>query len=201
MNPYRHLERLRAMRKAKVERKTRETDIKIEFNLDGRGKYSIKTGLAFFEHLLSSLSRHGSFDLKINARGDNEHHLVEDIAICLGEALKDALGDKKGIARFGQAIIPMDDVLMLVAVDIGGRSYCSSDLGLRTKKIEGLSAEMIPHFIETLAAEAKMNIHAKRLGGKNDHHKAEALFKALGVALSEATRVTSTGIPSTKGKL
>lgn len=189
------------MRKAKVERKTTETKIKMELNLDGKGGYSIDAGMSFFEHLLSSFARHGSFDLKVTARGDNEHHLVEDVAICFGEALRNALGDKRGIARFGQAIIPMDDVLVLVAIDIGGRSYCSADLRLRTKKIEGLSAEMILHFIETLAAEARMNIHAKLLEGKNDHHKAEALFKALGVALREATRVTGKGIPSTKGRL
>jgi len=189
------------MRKTKIARKTSETDIKVEVNLDGTGKYKIDTGVKFFDHLLSSFSRHGRIDLNIDAMGDNEHHTVEDVAICLGEAIKKALGEKKGIARFGHAIIPMDDVLILTSIDLGGRSYCSLDLKMRKKKVEGLSVEMLPHFLETFASEARLNLHAKLLDGKNDHHKAECLFKALGIAFREAIREVGDGVPSTKGRL
>lgn len=189
------------MRTANVTRKTKETNIRVNLNLDGSGINKIRTGINFFDHLLASLSKHGTIDLRINARGDNEHHVVEDVAICLGEAIKKALGEKKGIARFGYAIVPMDDVLMLTSIDLGGRSYCSIDLKMKRKKVEDLSVEMLPHFLETLASEARLNLHAKLLDGKNDHHKAECLFKSLGVALREASRVVGVGIPSTKGKL
>ncbi len=190
-----------AVRRASFVRKTKETNIRVELNLDGKGDYKIDTGIKFFDHLLASFSRHGGFDLRVNAKGDNEHHVVEDVAICLGEAIKKALGGKTGIARFGNAIIPMDDVLMLASIDLGGRSYCSLDLKMKRKRVEDLSVEMLPHFLETLSFEARMNLHAKLLDGKNDHHKAECLFKALGVALREASRVVGSGIPSTKGKL
>lgn len=189
------------MRTAKVTRKTKETEIKVELNLDGSGKYEIHTGIKFFDHLLSSFSRHGRIDLQVNAKGDNEHHIVEDVAISLGEAIKKSLGEKVGIARFGHAIIPMDDVLMLTSIDLGGRSYCSLDLKMRKKRVEDLSVEMVPHFLETLASEARLNLHVKLLDGKNDHHKAECLFKALGIALRGACSVVGRGIPSTKGKI
>ncbi len=189
------------MRSSEIDRKTDETDIKVALGIEGKGEYDIDTGIRFFDHLLSSFARHGSFDLSISAKGDNEHHIVEDVAICLGSAFGKALGDKKGIARFGHAIIPMDDVLMLASVDISGRSYCSLNLGVKRKKIEGMSAEMIPHFLETFASEFKINLHIKLLDGRNDHHKAEALFKALGVALKGACRIVGEGIPSIKGML
>lgn len=191
------------MRKAEKERKTMETDIKISLNLDGAGKYEINTGVKFFDHLLSSFAKHGLFDLRITAKGDNEHHIVEDVAICLGEVFRSALEDKKSIKRFGSSIIPMDDALILTSVDIGGRSYCSLDVKFRRKKIENFSAEMIPHFITTFSTESRINIHSKLLEGKNDHHKAEALFKSLAVALDEATSIDKRkkGIPSTKGTL
>ncbi|MEE9593884.1 MAG: imidazoleglycerol-phosphate dehydratase HisB, partial [Candidatus Hydrothermarchaeales archaeon] len=182
-------------------RKTKETDIVVEINIDGSGKYNIDTGVKFFDHLLSSFSRHGSIDLKVSAKGDNEHHIVEDIAICLGEAFTKSLGEKRGIARFGHAIIPMDDVLMLASIDLGGRSYCSLDLKMRKKKVEDLSVEMLPHFLETFASEARLNLHMKLLDGRNDHHKAECLFKALGIAIRGASREIGGGIPSTKGRL
>lgn len=189
------------MRQAQVERKTGETAIEAKLNLEGRGEGTISTPLPFFNHLLESFARHGRFDLLVRARGDNEHHIVEDVAIVTARAFSRALGDKKGIERFGSAIIPMDDVLVLVAVDLGGRSYVRNGVKFRYKAIEGLSSEMVEHFVETLAQEMKVNLHAKLMAGKNEHHKAEALFKALGVALRKATRVSGEGIPSTKGKL
>lgn len=191
------------MRRAEKTRKTKETEIEISLGLDGTGEYEINTGIKFFDHLLSSFAKHGLFDLRIIAKGDHEHHVVEDVAICLGEAFKSALGDKKGIRRFGSSIVPMDDALVLTSVDIGGRSYCNLDVKFRRKKIENFSAEMIPHFIATLSAEGRINLHSKLLEGKNDHHKAEALFKSLAIALDEATSIDKRrkGIPSTKGTL
>jgi imidazoleglycerol-phosphate dehydratase len=189
------------MRAVKIERKTTETDINIFLNLDGKGDYKINTGLKFFDHMLSSFARHGSFDLKVTATGDNEHHIVEDTGIALGEAFKKALGDKIGIQRFGFSIIPMDDVLMLTSVDLGGRSYCANSVTFRKKKIEDLSSEMISHFLESFSAELRMNLHVKLLEGKNEHHKAEALFKSLAVSLGDACRITGVDIPSTKGVL
>lgn len=187
------------MRTSTIARKTKETNIKISLNLNGTGKYDIKTGYDFFDHLLASFAKHGGFDLKLKASGDNEHHIVEDVAIALGEAFKKALGDKRGIRRFGFSIVPMDDVLILVAVDIGGRAYCNNDLKFRRKKIEDLSAEMISHFLESFSSEFRINLHAKLLAGANEHHKAEALFKALGIALRDACEVRGRGVPSTKG--
>jgi imidazoleglycerol phosphate dehydratase HisB len=189
------------MRAVKVERKTTETDMSIFLNIDGKGDYKIDTGLKFFDHMLSSFARHGSFDIKVSATGDNEHHIVEDVGIALGEAFKKALGDKRGIQRFGFSIIPMDDVLMLASVDLGGRSYCANGVTFRKKKIEDLSSEMIAHFLESFSAELRMNLHTKLLDGKNEHHMAEALFKSLALSLKEACRISGKGIPSTKGVL
>ncbi len=189
------------MRTAKIRRKTTETDITVSLNIDGKGGHKIDTGEKFFDHMLSSFARHGSFDLDISATGDNEHHTVEDVGIALGEAFKKALGDKRGIRRFGFSIIPMDDVLVLTSIDLGGRSHCANGITFRKKKIEGLSSEMIAHFIESFSAELRMNLHAKLLDGKNEHHKAEALFKSLALSLREACRVSGEDIPSTKGVL
>lgn len=190
------------MRKSEVKRKTAETDIRVVLNIDGEGKYQISTGTKFFDHMLESFTRHSGFDLEISATGDNEHHIVEDVGICVGQALREALGDKKGIARFGHAVIPMDDVLIVTSVDLGGRTYTSLDVKFRKKKIEDLSAEMIEHFLESLASEAKMNVHIKFLDGRNDHHKAEAVFKSLGLALKMAVAGDGkAGLPSTKGML
>lgn len=191
------------MRISKIERKTNETDIEISLNIDGKGDYDITTGIGFFDHLLSSFAKHGLFDLRVKASGDNEHHIVEDVAISLGEAFEGALKDKIGIRRFGSAIIPMDDVLVLVSVDISGRSHCNFDINFRRKNIEGMSVEMVPHFIETFVSGFKINLHAKLLDGKNDHHKSEALFKALALALDDATKIDKRreDVPSTKGVL
>ncbi len=186
---------------ARVERHTKETEITAELKINGSGSYEISTTLPFFDHLLASFAKHGRFDLVLKARGDHEHHLVEDVAIVLGQAFREAAGSKAGIRRFGHAVVPMDDVLVLVAVDISGRSYCSSGVKFKYKRVEGLSTELISHFLESFASEFKINLHAKLLDGKNEHHKAEALFKALGIALSMALEKRGDGIPSTKGIL
>jgi imidazoleglycerol-phosphate dehydratase len=190
------------VRNATVTRKTSETDITVKLNIDGSGKFSVSTGTQFFDHMLESFARHGGFDLEITATGDNEHHIVEDVGIALGQALKEAVGDKRGITRFGQAVIPMDEVLVLTSVDLGGRTYTSVGVKFRKKKIEDLSSEMIEHFIESFASEARMNLHIKFLDGRNDHHKAEAIFKSLAVALKMAlAKDAKKGLPSTKGVL
>ena len=186
---------------SKVSRKTGETDIQVELNLDGSGRFDIKTGINIVDHFLSQLARHGLFDITISAAGDDQHHIVEDVAICLGKAFNKALGEKKGITRMGHAIVPMDEALVLVAVDIGGRAYSAIDVSFVRTSIDGLCADLVRHFLESFASEAKINLHAKVLTGINDHHMAEALFKALGRALDLATRVDDrvTGIiPSTK---
>ncbi len=191
------------MRKAKIERKTRETDITLTLNLDGSGDYSVSTGTKFLDHMLCSFAKHGCFDLKIKAIGDNEHHIVEDVAICLGDAFSKAIGDKSGIKRFGFSVIPMDDVLLLTSLDLSGRSHCSFGIKFKRKKIEDLSSEMISHFLESLASEAHMNLHVKLLEGKNEHHIAEAIFKSLALSMDMATLKDDrkSGVPSTKGAL
>lgn len=186
---------------SKVSRKTGETDIQVELNIDGGGLFEIETGINIVDHFLSQLARHGLFDITISATGDNQHHIVEDVAICLGKAFLKALGDKKGITRMGHAMVPMDEALVVVAVDIGGRAYCVTDISFVRTSIDGLCADLVRHFLESFAAEAKINLHARVLTGINDHHKAEALFKALGRALDSATRIDDRmvgKIPSTK---
>jgi imidazoleglycerol-phosphate dehydratase len=189
------------MRSSTVARKTRETEIKVSLVVDGEGKYKIDTGISFFDHMLASLAKHGYFDLEVSARGDNEHHVVEDVAIALGQAFREALGNKRGIRRFGFSIVPMDDVLILTSVDISGRSYCVNGVKFRRKKIEDLSSEMISHFLETFSSEFKINLHTRVLEGKNEHHKAEALFKSLALSLKQACSIEGKNIPSTKGVL
>ncbi|KPJ52817.1 MAG: imidazoleglycerol-phosphate dehydratase [Dehalococcoidia bacterium DG_18] len=189
-------------RTATITRETKETKISVSLSLDGRGKFEIKTGSKMFDHMLTHIAQHGLFDIKIKASGWDQHHMVEDIAIALGQALKKALGDKKGIARMGHAIVPMDEALALVAVDISGRGYAVMDASFKRKKIGDLETDLVRHFLETFAAEAKMNLYAQVTSGENDHHKAEALFKALGRALDSATKIDArlTGrVPSTKG--
>ena len=188
-------------RLATVKRETRETNISLEFNIDGSGKGEINTGISMFDHLLEQVARHGVFDIKISATGDDQHHLVEDVAICLGKALGKGLGEKRSIVRMGNAIVPMDDVLAMVVVDISGRGYSVLELPFSDNDMAGFPTDLIRHFLESLAAEAKLNLHAKVVYGTNDHHKAEALFKALGRALDMATRIDERIIgelPSTK---
>ena len=184
-----------------IKRETKETNISLELDIDGGGKWDINTGIRMFDHLLSQLARHGVLDIKISATGNDQHHLVEDVAICLGQALGKALGDKRGIVRMADATVPMDDTLALVAVDISGRGYTALDLPFSDNDMSGFATDLIRHFLESFAIEARLNLHAKILYGVNDHHRAEALFKALGRALDTATRVDeriSGELPSTK---
>ena len=192
------------VRRSIVKRETKETNISLEIDLDGSGKGEILTGIRMFDHLLSQLARHGLFDIKISATGDDQHHLVEDVAICLGKALNDALGEKKGIVRMADATVPMDDSLAAVAIDISGRGYAVMDLAFTDNDMFGFPSDLVRHFLQTFAAEAKMNLHARVLYGSNDHHKAEVVFKALARALMAATRIDPRIIgqtPSTKGML
>ncbi len=191
------------MRQARIHRQTRETDVKLTLELDGQGEYELDTGLPFLDHLLSQVAAHGLFDLMVKARGDLEHHLVEDVAICLGKALDEALGKREGIVRMAHSYVPLDEALAFVAVDLSGRPYAVVEAEFASPRIEGLARSLVPHFLESLAYHARMNLHARILYGRDDHHKAEALFKALGSALGTATRIDPRrkGIPSTKGVL
>jgi imidazoleglycerol-phosphate dehydratase len=191
-------------RSATITRETGETKIKVTLSLDGQGKFTIKTGSKMFDHMLTHVAQHGLFDINITASGWDEHHLSEDVAIALGQALNKALGDKKGIVRMSHAIVPMDEALATVVVDLSGRGYSVLDLQFSNKKIGDMESDMIRHFLETFAAEGKMNLHAQVLYGTNEHHKVEALFKALGRALGSATRIDpriAGRVPSTKGKI
>lgn len=188
-------------RTATLRRETRETTVSVSVNIDGTGKTDITTGSRLFDHLLDQLGRHGHFDLKVSATGDDAHHLVEDVAIVLGQAFNQALGDKRGIVRMADATVPMDDTLATAAVDISGRGYSVVDLDLEGNDMFGLAADLVRHFLETFALESKMNLHGMVAYGTNDHHKAEAFFKALARALDKAVRIDSRSagdIPSTK---
>ncbi len=189
------------MRTGTVKRKTKETDIEVRLNLDGSGKADVNTGIKFFDHLLDSFTRHGCFDLKVKAEGDFQHHIAEDVMICMGVALEKALGTKSGIRRMGDAVVPMDDALALVAVDLGGRAYCEVGVKLSKKRLDDLNTDLMEHLLETFAINGRFNLHVNVVRGRNDHHKAEAIFKALGVAMSEAVskRPRARGAPSTKG--
>ena len=194
-------------RQAEIQRRTGETDVRVELEIDGGGGAEIRTGIGFLDHMLDTLARHGLFDLTVTASGDlevDEHHTVEDVAIVLGRAFHQALGDRRGIRRMGYAAVPMDETLALVAVDIGGRGQAFVDVAFTFARIGDLGADLVPHFVETFAREAHMTVHARLLAGQNDHHKAEALFKALARALDDATREDERRldtIPSTKGTL
>ena len=195
-----------ANRIAKIERKTKETQIELELNLDGEGRYEIGTGNGFFDHMLSHLARHGLMDLTLKAQGDlhvDAHHTVEDVAICLGQALDQALADKKGITRFGWAAIPMEDSLAQVAIDISGRPGLAYNVEFNAEKIGDFDVELVAEFLRGFSNNAKLNLHVIVPYGTNNHHIAEAIFKALGRSLSQAagrdTRVKD--VPSTKGVL
>ncbi|MFQ6122335.1 MAG: imidazoleglycerol-phosphate dehydratase, partial [Dehalococcoidales bacterium] len=166
-----------------IKRETKETKVNLELNIDGSGKWEITSGINMFDHLLSQVARHGVFDIKIAATGNDQHHLVEDVAICLGRAFTEALGEKRSIVRMADATVPMDDALAMVAVDIGGRGYTVLELSFAGNDMAGFPTDLIRHFLESFAIEARLNLHAKIVYGTNDHHKAEALFKALGRAL------------------
>ena len=190
-----------ANRKSIIKRETKETNISLELDIDGGGNYEMVTGIRMFDHMLSQLAKHGIFDIKVSATGDDQHHLVEDVAICLGRAMAEALGSRRGIVRMADASVPMDDALAMVAVDISGRGYTVLELPFSDNDMTGFPTDLIRHFLEAFASEAKINLHARIIYGNNDHHKAEALFKALGRAMGAATRIDkriSGELPSTK---
>ncbi|HEX73541.1 MAG TPA: imidazoleglycerol-phosphate dehydratase HisB [Dehalococcoidia bacterium] len=184
-----------------IKRETEETNISLELNIDGSGKCEVNTGIRMFDHMLAQLARHGIFNIKISATGDDQHHLVEDVAICLGKAFGEALGEKRGIVRMANALVPMDDALAMVVVDLSGRGYSVLELPFSDNDMFGFPTDLIRHFLESFAIEGRFNLHAKIVYGINDHHKAEALFKALGRALDTATRIDERiagELPSTK---
>ena len=194
------------MRKAEITRKTSETDIKLTINIDGKGDSKIDTGIGFFDHMLTGFAKHGFFDLNLTCKGDlqvDPHHTVEDCGIVLGTALKDAVADKKGLARFGYFILPMDDALCLCSIDLGGRPYFAFDCEFPTDKVGDMDTELFKEFFAAISYSAMMNIHIKVLAGDNSHHIAEAMFKAFAKALDEATTVDARikGVQSTKGVL
>ncbi len=193
-------------RKAKIHRQTTETDVSVEINLDGAGKGKIATTITFMDHMLSLFARHSLIDLAINSRGDthiDDHHLVEDIGICLGDAVKKAIGDKKGIARYGSAIIPMDESLCSVTVDISGRPYLIYNVDFKSKKTDKFDYALLKEFFKSFSDRSGMTLHVNLIYGKNNHHIAEAIFKAFALALSRAVTIHSriVGILSTKGSL
>ena len=195
----------RAARRVRVTRRTRETEVTIALDLDGTGVADVGTGIGFYDHLLGSMAHHGLFDLEIRATGDlhvDEHHTVEDVALVLGAAFAEALGDRAGIRRFGDSAVPMDEALATAVVDIGGRPYAVIDLAFRGERAGGLPLQLVDHALEAFARTAGATLHVSG-GGRNDHHLAEAAFKALGRALREACEPDPRrpGVASTKGSL
>jgi len=192
-------------RTATVTRATRETSIRVTLDLDGTGKTAVKTGIGFLDHLLDALGRHARFDVALTCEGDlqvDDHHSAEDCALALGEAVDRALGERRGVNRFGWALVPLDEALARAVVDLSGRPFADVALGLRRESIGGLSCENIPHVLGSLATAGRMTLHVDVLKGENDHHRAEAAFKATALALRQA--VAQSGfddVPSTKGTL
>jgi imidazoleglycerol-phosphate dehydratase len=195
------------VRKAKIERKTKETDIRLRLNVDGKGRYQISTGIRFFDHMLELFAHHGAFDLALQARGDldvDQHHTVEDVGIALGQAFADALGGKKGILRAGYFVMPMDETLGLAAVDFSGRTAAVIETKVTTRLVGDLQSELVFDFFEGFARGAHANVHAKILYGRSNHHKIESLFKAFARALRAACwrdKQMARLLPSTKGLL
>ena len=195
------------MRVANIKRTTKETDIELTLNLDGRGMSEVNSGCGFLDHMLTLFAKHGRFDLAITCKGDVEvdfHHTTEDIGICLGQALKTALGDKKGINRYGDLILPMDEALILSAVDISGRSYLNLDLKLRAKRVGNFDTELVEEFFVAFTSNAGLNLHVKQLEGRNTHHIIEGTFKSVARSLKQAVAIDpafADEVPSTKGVL
>ena len=193
-------------RAAEILRKTRETDIRMTLSLDGNGKSDIRTGIGFFDHMLEGFARHGLFDLTVQTEGDlqvDDHHTIEDTGIVLGTAIKEALGDKQGIRRYGSSILPMDETLVMTALDLGGRPWFTFDGEFRSDRCGGMGTQMIREFFYAVSYNAGMNLHMRILDGQNDHHKMEALFKSFARSLDEAVTIDPriNGILSTKGSL
>lgn len=194
-------------RHATITRQTGETDITLSLSLDGQGHATVATGIGFLDHMLTLWARHGMFDLAVQAQGDlhiDEHHTAEDTCICLGRALDQALGERRGLVRMAQSYVPMDETLALVVVDLSGRPYCVVQAEFKTPRVGQLGTDLLPHLLESIALHGRFNLHTHVLYGHNDHHKIEAVFKALGRALDAATRLDDRQagqIPSTKGVL
>lgn len=193
-------------REARIERNTKETKILVDLNLDGGGQAKLHTGVGFFDHMLDGFARHGLFDLEVTVDGDLEvdcHHTVEDTGIVLGQAIREAVGDKKGIRRYGSCILPMDEALLACAIDLSGRPYYSSDVTFSVPKIGDLDTEMVREFFYAVSYSGQMNLHFKILTGMNNHHICEAMFKAFAKALDEAVSYDKriTDVLSTKGSL
>ena len=194
-------------RTGKVNRETGETQVTVALNIDGSGVYNVETGNGMFDHLLAQLSRHGLIDLDVSAKGDTDtgwHHLVEDVGIALGRALKEAVGDARGITRMAHAYVPMDEALALSVVDFSGRGYAVLDTALTEGDLGDLSADLVRHFLETLAREGGFNLHVRVLAGSNNHHRAEAIFKSLARAVKAALTIDERlagESPSTKGTI
>jgi imidazoleglycerol-phosphate dehydratase len=194
-------------RTATVVRETKETRVEVEMDLDGSGQSSAKTGIGMLDHLVEQIGKHGLFDLRVTATGDlhvDEHHTVEDVGIAIGQALDRALGDRRGIVRMADALVPLDEALASVAIDISGRPFCAVDVTWTLDRIGELPASLVEHLLGSIAAEAKLTLHARVLKGENDHHRAEAMCKALGRVLCAATRIQPRlggASPSTKGQI
>jgi imidazoleglycerol-phosphate dehydratase len=192
---------------ASVERTTGETNVVLALTIDGSGSAEVETGVGFLDHMLTLFAKHGLFDISARASGDlhvDEHHTAEDVCICLGMALDRALGERRGLTRTAHSFVPMDEALGFVAVDLGGRPYCVVDAEFATPRVGQLGTDLIAHMLESIAIHGRMNLHARVLYGRNDHHKVEAIFKALGRALDAATRIDERlggAVPSTKGML
>jgi len=191
-------------RTARIDRQTSETNVLVELAIDGSGASDISTGVRMLDHFLTQIARHGLFDIKVSATGDDQHHLAEDVAMCLGKAFNEALGDKAGIVRMAHAMVPMDEALSVVAIDISGRGNATVDAPFSAPMIGDLESDMVRHVLGTFASEARLTLHAQVECGMNDHHKAESLFKALACALRNACSFDSRRagtIPSSKGVL
>jgi imidazoleglycerol-phosphate dehydratase len=194
-------------RRGKEERETKETRVSVEVNLDGTGQADIATGVGMLDHLLEQIAKHSLIDITIKAEGDlqiDPHHTAEDVAICLGRALKQALGQRRGIVRFAHAVVPLDEALALVAIDVSGRGYAALELDWTGERVGELPTDLVGHMLWSIATEARLTLHARILAGASDHHKAEAVFKALARALGAATRLDPRlggRVPSTKGTL
>ncbi|MCL6431384.1 MAG: imidazoleglycerol-phosphate dehydratase HisB [Anaerolineae bacterium] len=193
-------------RVAEVTRETRETRVAVRVNLDGTGQHEVSTGVPFLDHMLTQVAVHGLMDLSIRAQGDvqiDDHHTVEDVGIVLGQAIREALGDSKGLVRYGSALIPMDEALALVAVDLSGRPYLAYDVRFGQETIGRFETQLLEEFLRALTAHARITLHVRALAGRNSHHLAEAMFKGLGRALREAAALDPRrlGVPSSKGEL
>ena len=193
-------------RTATVKRKTKETDIELTFVLDGCGRSNVSTGIGFFDHMLDLFTKHGLFDLDLKAQGDlnvDAHHTVEDVGLALGQALREALGDKAGLARYGWCLLPMDDALARIALDCGGRPYLAYDAPEEAGPIENFPFQLLEEFLRAFSVQGGLNLHVALLDGRDAHHMAEAVFKGLARALDQATRIDPRvqGVPSTKGQL